>query len=58
MNVNSDSWEMPALAKAREVSRKSLENLKQLREQYPEDLPADVVERVGAQDDGCVTSDA
>jgi hypothetical protein len=49
MNTNQkhgSDWEMPALAKAKELARKSVKTLQQLQERYPEDLPPDIVERV------------
>ncbi len=47
---HGSDWEAPALAKAKEIARKTVADLQQLHERYPEDLPADVIEWV-QQDD-------
>jgi hypothetical protein len=47
-------WEAPALAKAKAIARKTVAELQHLHEQYPEDVPADVIDWV--QQDALDTS--
>jgi hypothetical protein len=46
LRKQGSDWELPVLAKAKAIARKSVRTLQQLQERFPDDLPADVVERI------------